>query len=163
MTEETRDRILRILDEHGVAYEHLRHGHVHRSTDAAKVRGTKLEQAAKALVLKEKKSGALVMFIVAGDRRLDLKSIKKDILCVKNVSLAPPEEVLERTGCTIGSVPPFGNLFNMQTYFDEHLKDTQEHIIFSAGTHHDSIKLKTKDFLHVTDPEVKSFSKPAGA
>lgn len=100
------------------------------------------------------------MFVLAGDRRIDLNTVKKDILKAKNVSLAPPEEILEKTGCTIGSVPPYGPLFDIPVYFDEHLKETQEEIVFSAGTHNDSIKMKTEDYLIVVRPIIKSYSKP---
>jgi len=154
------ERIIALLDQEGIIYEHLQHERVHSSHDAAKIRGTRIEQAAKALVLKEKKTGAFFMFIVGGDRRLDLKTIKKNILHVKNISLAPPDEVLARTGCTVGSVPPFGNLFAMPVYFDQHLKDTQKEIVFSAGTHYDSIKMTTQDFLRVVKPIIASYSTP---
>jgi len=44
-------KIVRLLDDAGVSYETFEHEHVHSSKDAAKVRGTKIEEAAKALVL----------------------------------------------------------------------------------------------------------------
>lgn len=161
MTTETFERIVRLLEEHHLPYEHLTHEHVHHSADAAKIRGNRVEQAAKALVLEEKPSGRIVMFVVGGDRRLDLSYIKKNILNVKNVSLAHPEKVLETTGCTIGSVPPFGNLFAIPVYLDKHLVDTQEEIFFSAGTHHDSIRMKTKDYVLAVRPLIAEYSKPA--
>ena len=161
MTQETFRQIRVFLDEQGIAYEHLQHGHVHTSQDAAKVRGTDIRQAAKALILKERTSGKLYQFIVAGDRRLDLNKIKKTILQAKNISLAAPEDVLAATGCTVGSVPPFGNLFGLPTYFDEHLQETQDYIVFSAGTHNDSIKMRTADFLAVTKPLIANYSKEA--
>ncbi|MBW2983065.1 YbaK/EbsC family protein [Candidatus Woesearchaeota archaeon] len=160
MAEEAFKRIKDLLDEKGVEYEHYTHDHVHSSKDAAKVRGTRLEEAAKALILKDRKSGRLSMFIVGGDRKLDLKTVKKDILGTKNVSLAPADEVLEATGCAVGSVPPFGQLFSLPVYFDRHLEETQEHIVFSAGTHHDSIRMRTRDFLSVVQPAVAAYSKP---
>jgi Ala-tRNA(Pro) deacylase len=100
------------------------------------------------------------MFVVGGDRRIDLKTVKKDILGVKNISLASPEEVLEATTCTIGSVPPFGNLFSIPVYLDKHLAQTQEEIVFSAGTHNDSIRMKTKDYLLAVKPIIKEYSTP---
>ncbi|MFP4524703.1 MAG: aminoacyl-tRNA deacylase [Candidatus Woesearchaeota archaeon] len=161
MAEEAFNRIKALLDEKGFDYEHFEHEHVHSSTDAAKVRGTRLEEAAKALILKDRKSHALSMFIVGGDRKLDLKAVKKDVLGTKNVSLAPPGEVLEATGCAVGSVPPFGQLFNLPVYFDRHLEETQEYIVFSAGTHHDSIRMRTRDFLSVVRPAVAAYSRPS--
>ena len=152
------ERIKKLLLHNGCSFELFEHAHVHTSEDAAKVRGTKLEEAAKALVLKEKVSGNLCMFIVAGNRKLDLKVIKKDILQVKNVSLAHPDEVLSVTGCPVGSVPPFGNLFGLPVFFDEHFVRTQEFMVFSAGTHTDSIKMSVKDFLEVVKADVRAYS-----
>lgn len=152
------EKILSLLK--GKDYEHLTHKHVHTSADAAKVRGTNIEQAAKAIVLRERKSGEFYMFVLGGDRRIDLKTVKKDILGVKNISLASPDEVLKLTGCTVGSVPPFGNLFGIPVYFDQHLLDTQEEIVFSAGTHFDSVRIKTQDYLDVVKPIIEEYSLP---
>ena len=149
--------ILGLLDENNVSYEHLQHDFVRTSQEAAQVRGVRLEQGAKALVLKDK-DGSFYMFVVGGNRRLDLKKIKNDVLHVKNISLAPPHEVHEKTGCTVGSVPPFGNLFGLPVYMDKHLITTQEELVFSAGTHHDSLKMKAKDYLRVVKPIVAEYS-----
>ena len=69
----------------------------------------------------------------------------------KNVALASPEEVLEHTGCTIGSVPPFANIFGLQVYMDNGLLD-RETIVFSAGTHTDSIIMKPSDYVNIVKP-----------
>lgn len=162
MARDVFERICALLYSHHVEYERLEHEHVHHSHEAAKIRGNKVEQAAKAIVLKERKEGRILMFVVGGDRKIDLRVVKKDILGVKNISLASPEEVLAATTCTIGSVPPFGNLFDIPVYFDKHLADTQEEIVFSAGTHNDSIRMKTKDYLSVVKPIVREYSVPIG-
>lgn len=160
MGKELFEKIKKLLNENKVEYELFEHEHVHTSEDAAKVRGTKIEQAAKAIIIRSK-SGKLAQFVLGGDRKIDLKIIKKEILGEKNVSLASPEEVLKATGCTIGSVPPFAKLFDepMQQYFDKDLLGTQEYIVFSAGTHNDSIKMKSVDFVRVNKPIVELFSK----
>lgn len=147
------NKIIALLQQYDISYEHLQHDYVHTSEDAAKVRNTKIEQAAKAIILQERKTKQLYLFILAGNTRINLKTVKQ-ILQVKNISLAPKEIVLEKTTCTIGSVPPFGNLFNISTYIDEQLVQTQQELVFSAGTHYDSIKMKTKDFLTIVQPIV---------
>ncbi len=151
------ERIISLLDSKGVSYIHMTHEHVHRSAEAAKIRGTRLEQAAKALVLQDKNE-EVYMFVVGGNRRLDLKKIKKGILHVKNISLAHPDLVLEKTGCSVGSVPPFGNLFGLKVFIDKNLVETQEEIVFSAGTHNDSIKMKVRDYISVVRPALKDYS-----
>jgi len=166
MSQETFLQIKKILDESKVEYNHITHEHVHHSSDAAKIRGTNLEDAAKAIVLKvefkdEKndstKSFKFIQAVLSADQRIDLKKLKI-LLQSKNVSLASPDEVLEKTGCTIGSVPPFGKLFNIQMYMDESLLK-KDLIVFSAGTHNDSIQLKAEDYYKILEPIVCEFKK----
>jgi len=157
-------KIKELLDKNKIEYSHITHEHVHRSEDAAKIRGTSLDSAAKAIIVKAEKKAAngekifeFFQCVIGGDKRIDLKRFKV-LLDSRNVSLASPDEVLERTGCTIGSVPPFGNFFNMKVYMEKSLLD-KDQIVFSAGTHNDSILLKPQDYLKVVEPVVELFAK----
>jgi Ala-tRNA(Pro) deacylase len=161
---ETFLKIKQILDDAKVEYTHLTHEHVHHSSDAAKIRGTNLEDAAKAIVLKAEfkddngyKSFKFIQAVIPASIRIDLKKLKI-ILDSKNISLASPEEVLEQTGCTIGSVPPFGKIFGIEMYMDESILE-KDLIVFSAGTHTDSIQLKAEDYYRVLEPIVLEFKK----
>jgi len=160
MSESTFLQIKELLDSKKVEYKHLVHEHVKTSEEAARVRGTRLEDAAKALICKVQNSGndgELIQAIIPGNERLDLKKLKL-ILDAKNISLASPDEVLERTGCTIGSIPPFGILWNIRMLIDEELLK-RELIVFSAGTHTDSIQLKPEDYMKVVDAKVVEIKK----
>jgi len=147
------EKILALLDASGVTYETYEHEHVHSSHDAAKVRGTKLEEAAKALVL-QTGSGVFIQCVVAGHRKLDLKKIKT-FLGEKNVALAPPDAVLRRTGCPVGTVPPFGNLFEppMRMIADQELF-SREHVVFSAGSHYHSVRMLANEWVTMTGAEI---------
>jgi Ala-tRNA(Pro) deacylase len=157
-------RIKSLLESEHIKFLHLEHEHVHRSEDAAKVRGNTIEQAAKAIVLKIKKPNsdsqghnyALIMCVLSGHKKIDLKKIKS-LLSIKSANLASPEEVLEATGCTIGSVPPFAPLFNMDLFVDKSITDQKE-IFFSAGTHNDSIRMSSSDYVSVLKPRVIDFA-----
>ncbi|MDD9953758.1 MAG: hypothetical protein OXR66_05470 [Candidatus Woesearchaeota archaeon] len=151
-------KIITFLDEHGVEYEHFEHEHVHSSADAAKVRGTKLEEAAKALIL-QSKSGKIFQCIVAGHRKLDLKAIKK-LIGEKNISLAHPDVVFQETGCKVGTVPPFGNLFEkpLQVYADKELL-TRDHVCFSVASHNHSVRMKSADWARLTNAAVHDIGK----
>ncbi|MCF7872555.1 hypothetical protein K9L97_05990 [Candidatus Woesearchaeota archaeon] len=151
--------ILNFLKERDVDFVHLTHDHVHSSKDAALVRGNSVEQAAKAIVLKCKnKSGVyeFVQYVVSGHRKIDFKSFRK-VFGFKSVSLASPEEVLDLTGCVIGSVPPIGPFFGLKSFLDVSILDN-EYIFFSAGTHNDSVKIKSSDFKNLFDFEIVSLS-----
>ena len=167
MTTETFLQIKAILDKANVDYTHLTHEYVRTSEDAAKIRGTKIEDAAKAIILKtEQKDNSdnntnntfdFIQAVIPANERIDLKKLKI-LLGSKNVSLASPDEVLQRTGCTVGSVPPFGKLFNISMYIDESILK-KDFIVFSAGTHNDSIQMKVADYLTILEPKVVEFKK----
>jgi len=151
-------KIITTLKAAQVPFEHFEHEHIVTSDDAAKVRGLSLTLGAKALVL-ETGNGKIVQCVVNGHRRLDLKKVKA-LLNEKNVSLAHPDKVLTASGCTVGSVPPFGNLFEppIPVYADEYLQE-QEFMVFSAATHNHSVKMKVKDWVEIVQPVIVDIGK----
>lgn len=150
--------ICELLDKHNITYTVLEHTPVYTSEQAAKVRGRgaeALKHGAKAMVLRS--GGTFYQFVIAANERMDFKRVKK-ILNSSSVTLATPEEVKEVTGLTIGSIPPFGNLFNLDVYVDKSLLQVEE-IDFSAGSHDKSITMKLKDYLEIVKPKVVNFRK----
>jgi Ala-tRNA(Pro) deacylase len=53
----------------------------------------------------------------------------------------------------LGAMPPFGNLYNLPVYVDKSLSEDEE-IVFNAGTHVDTIRIKYKDFVQVVRPKI---------
>jgi Ala-tRNA(Pro) deacylase len=161
MTIETFFAIKEILDSSKCQYTHLTHDYVKTSEDAASIRGTNIDDAAKAIILKAESVDSVPYFIQAvipANQRIDLKKLKIILGC-KNVALASPSEVFEKTGCTVGSVPPFAKaLFKIPTYLEESIL-SKEFIVFSAGTHHDSIMMLVRDYYRVLEPVVAQFRK----
>jgi len=148
-------RILNLLSEHGLSYQLLEHDFVHSSQDAARVRGTRLEEAAKALVLHDKTNGEFFLCVVSGHKRLDLKALKA-LRSSKNLSLAAPEDVLRVTGCKVGTVPPFPALLGLKGYATVLEKS---HVVFSAASHYKSIRMKSKEWRRVARMEVRVIQK----
>lgn len=142
------DELKKLLDEHKISHKCWMHAPVHTSEEAAKVRGVPLESGAKALVLRSE--GKFLMVVIAGDKKMDMKKVK-DVIKSKRLSLATPEEALQVTHCTIGSIPPFGNLFGIPVYLDISL--TKFPIInFSAGRHDTSIAMSVNDYQNAVQP-----------
>ncbi len=157
MAQEELKKILHLLDENNINYKHLEHEEIKKdSKSAAVVRGTKLEQGAKALILKTK-SGKLIQAVLPANRRLDLKKIKR-LLNEKNVSLVSPEIVLEKINCVVGSVPPLANLWGIEILMDKILLEKEE-IVFSAGTLTDSIMINPKDLAKVNGARIEEIIK----
>lgn len=55
--------------------------------------------------------------------------------------------------CEVGAMPPFGNLFDMSVYCAEALT-RQPELAFAAGSHTESIHMKTSDLLDLVRPMV---------
>lgn len=156
MSEEDVRKIKEILDSNNVEYKLTEHEPVYTSEQAAKVRGAEIKTGVKALVLKSG-DGKMILGLVAADRKIDLKKLS-DFSNTRDLKLARPEEVLERTGCEIGSVHPFGLIHNLATYMDESVLEN-EYVEFNVGLHTKSIRMKSKDLVKIIKPIIGGFSK----
>lgn len=149
------DEIIGLLKDHGVTYEVMEHEPVLTSEDAARVRNTPLAEGAKALVMYA--DSKPIMVVVSADKRADANAFKKTY-GVKDLRMATRDEAEKVTRTKIGAIPPFGNLFAIPLYVDKALT-ASEMIVFNAGEHTKSIRMKYKDFAKVTSPTVGEFSK----
>ncbi len=150
-------RIINLLSENHCAFETFEHAPVRTSAEAAKVRtGYTLHQGAKALIIKVKTSkadGRFVMLVIPGDLKFDNNKVKQ-ALSVKDTRFATEEEVAAITGgVQVGGVPPFGNLFSLETIADPKIF-ASERIIFNAGDRSFSVGMKSGDYKLVVNPEV---------
>jgi Ala-tRNA(Pro) deacylase len=60
-------------------------------------------------------------------------------------------------------MPPFGNLYGLQTYVDESLTHDRE-IAFNAGTHTEAIRMAFDEYRRLAEPVVVWFAEePASA
>jgi aspartyl-tRNA synthetase len=149
------DKIIDALNREKAEHEILEHKAVFTSKEAAKVRGTELKQGCKALICKTDEG--FIQAVVSGDKELDLEKLQKATL-FKSLNLANAADVKKKTNCSIGSVPPFGNLMGLKVYFDKSVSEN-EIVGFNAGSHTKSIKMKCKDLVKIVNPVVLEFSK----
>ncbi len=154
-TDSLYEKIVAFLDSAKVEYKESQHERVVTSEDAARVRNTPLMEGAKALLFYGDESP--VMLVIAADLKVDTKKVKA-LYSIKDLRMATPEEVKKVSGVEIGAVPPFGNLFRIPVYMDEGLRRS-ENIVFNAGLHTKSIRMKESDFETLVKPVVGIFSK----
>ncbi len=143
-----------LLTSQKIKFETLEHAAVKTSEEAAKVRGTKLEQAARALIWKTE--NGFIQSICSAAREVDEEKLKK-IAGVKKLELAKPEEVKKITGCEIGCVPPFGNLFDLKMFIEKSLAENEK-VVFNAGLHTKSIKMRFADFAKIVGERLGDFA-----
>ncbi|HWP85163.1 MAG TPA: YbaK/EbsC family protein [Terriglobia bacterium] len=144
-------RVKQYLDKEGVPYEHHVHRTAYTAQEVAAEEHIPGKMMAKTVLLKT--ATGLVMVVLPASSRLDLEAARR-ILGDPEARLASE---LEFTGafpdCDVGAMPPFGNLYGIPVYVDAALAEDEE-IVFNAGTHQDSIRMKYADFARLAKPTV---------
>ena len=146
-------RVLQHLDALGIAYEKLEHEPVTTSEAAAGARASRIEQGAKALIVKADEK--YYHLILSAALRVDNGKLRR-ILGTRRVRFATPEELRELTGCLPGAVPPFGNLFGLPVLMDDALL-AEETVYFNCGSHTISLRMSRADLVKATGAQVASF------
>lgn len=144
------ERLKAVLASAGVDFTHTHHEPVYTSADAAAIRGVSLRSGAKALILKG--NDDFFMAVLPADLALDSSRLRKAIGS-KRMRFANKDEVLEITGLTPGSIPPFGSVFGLTTVCDARLSEN-ERINFSAGSHCDSLQIRYDDYIAYENPRI---------
>lgn len=149
------EKIVEFLKAKKAKFELIEHEPVFTSEQAAKIRGAGLSQGVKAIVLKSG-SAKFVLACVPGDKKIDFKKLAQ-ICGEKKFALASPHEVLEQTGCEIGSVSPLGAVYPLETFFDKRILEN-ETVEFNAGLHTRSVRMSSKELVKALAPKIGNFA-----
>lgn len=152
MSQEEVDRIKKLFLDLNLHPIYLEHKEVITSEDAAKTRGFELKQGIKAIVLTNGK-GDFAVADVPADKKANVKKIAESCGWSKSsIGMATENEVLEKTGCKIGAVPPFGHKEKLKIFVDKGIYGN-EMSTFNIGLRTISVKIPTKEmkvvFEHV--------------
>ncbi len=150
-------KIVTTLEDNDCWYETFQHDPVRTSEEAVGTRpGYGLEQGAKAILLRVKKSKKnkwFVMLVFPADRRFDNTTVK-EYFDAKDIRFAMEDEVGELTdGVLPGGVPPFGNLFELPVYVAPELFNNEK-IVFNAGDRRFSVAMLSEDYRKLVNPTV---------
>jgi len=151
------ERLEHWLREAGVAFEIFEHAPVHTSEEAARARGTRLEEGAKALVVRAE--DRYVPLVLPAHLKAD-NALLRALLGTRKLRFATPEELSALTGCAPGAVPPFGNLFGLPVFVDEELC-RNERVAFNAGSNSVSVTMRRGDLVRLSGATVCRFARPA--
>jgi nondiscriminating aspartyl-tRNA synthetase len=154
--ENVRNEIIRLLKHHEMQFQHLTHAATPTSEDSARVRGTRLEEGVKSLILKGKNSKKNYQINIPSHLKLDMKAVAE--ATGEKCEFEDPEVIKERFGLIIGGVPPFGNLLNIETFFDEQIL-TYPQAAFNCGLLTESICMTPQDLVALVQPKLGRFSK----
>lgn len=148
------DRIKQQLDSAGYDYILTEHEPVRTSEEAAKIRGVDLKTGAKAMVVKSKDQYFLL--VLPANKRISWKKVKT-VLGVKDIRFATEEEAEKVTQVQMGSVPPFGNILQLPTFFDSEILKIDQ-LNFNPGSRRHSISMKSKDLVNLVLPQITNIT-----
>ena len=150
-------RIKTIFSDNNIDVNYIEHQPAITSEDAAAHRGFELKQGVKAILLTNETGWVIVN--VPADKKVDMKVVAEFIKWSKNKTrMATKEEVMQKTGCEIGAVPPFGHKEIIRILVDEDVLENEINT-FNIGLRTMSVKLKALDLEEVFEKMGASFGK----
>jgi Ala-tRNA(Pro) deacylase len=144
-----------LLDREGALYRVIEHEPEGRTEVIAKIRGNKIQQSIKSIVVQvrlNRKENLYCLANVPGDCRIDFDGIKAHFHA-DSVAFASREKAQELTGCMIGAIPPFSFNDQLQVLADP-LIQKNEDVVFNAGRLDRSIFMKLDDYLRIAKPQL---------
>ncbi|NBC04459.1 MAG: deacylase [Bacteroidetes bacterium] len=145
------EKLTNYLDKKGIKYVVVRHSKAFTAQEVAASAHIPGKDMVKTVMVKV--DDDIKMIVLPSTHDVDFKAIK-DTFDAENVELATEAEFEDMfPDCELGAMPPFGNLFNMDTYVAEVLTKDEE-IAFNAGTHKELVKMNYKNFEDLVKPEI---------
>ncbi|MBM4430017.1 MAG: YbaK/EbsC family protein [Chloroflexi bacterium] len=123
------------------------------ATEAAQAAGCSVGQIVKSLVFRGKESGRAVLVLTSGANRVNEQTLAQ--LLAEPVQKADPDFVRQRTGFSIGGVPPLGHVQPLPTFIDQDLMSYSE-IWAAAGTPNAVFRLTPADLVEISSGQVVS-------
>ena len=149
------EQLCMLLDREGAVYRVVAHEPEGRTEFIAQIRGNRLEQAIKSIVVQvrlKKKEHIYCLANVPGDCRIDLEGLKNHFNA-DSVAFASREKAQALTGCVIGAIPPFSFTDQLQVLADPLIQQNEE-VVFNAGRLDRSIFMKLNDYIRIANPKL---------
>jgi len=147
-------KLRNFLDENNVKYTTISHSKAYTAQQvahSAHISGKDIAKTVMVII-----DGKMAMAVLPANNQVDFDLIKEAI-GAKPVTLANEEEFKTFfPKCEVGTMPPFGNLYNMEVYVDKSLAKDHE-IAFNAGSHTELVQMAYQDFQNLVKPYVIEF------
>lgn len=148
------EKIIKYLDQKHVGYQILQHALAYTAMETAGAQHIPGKQLIKSVIVKA--DGKYIMCVLPSIHIINFDKLKK-ITQSKEIYLATEDEIKNLfPDFEVGAEPPFGDLFGLEVYVDRAVSENEE-IVFNAGTHTDTLKIKYKDFTLLTKSKEANF------
>jgi Ala-tRNA(Pro) deacylase len=158
-------RLKAFLNDSKVRYTAMQHPVVYTAQEIAAAQHVPGRQLAKCVLVKTDRGPILA--VLSAIYRIDLKRLKTAARA-KTAGIAKEADIKAQfPDVEVGAMSPFGNLYQVPVVVERILGESEE-IVFNAGTHTDTIKMRYRDFAALVKPKVGAFGqtvegKPAGS
>ena len=149
-------KLKEVLDRAKISYEVYNHPQAFTAQEIAASQHVSGREMAKVVILKL--DGSFAMGVLPANKMVSFERARF-ALRVKEVSLATEDEFARLfPECEIGAMPPFGELFGLPVYVDPAL-EKDETIVFNAGNHQQTVKMRYADFKKIVRPQVVALTR----
>ena len=153
------EQLCALLDKESAHYRVIEHEPEGRTELIAQIRGNRIEQSIKSIVVQvrlSKKENIYCLANVPGHCRVDLGAIK-DHFNADTIGMAQREKAQALTGCVVGAIPPFSFSDQLQLLADPLIQENEE-VVFNAGRLDRSIFMDLADYIRIAKPQLVSIA-----
>ena len=143
------EKLKRFLDEKRVKYVSIKHSLAYTAQEIAASAHIHGKELAKTVIVRL--DGKTAMAVLPASHRIDMELLRV-VAKAKSAELASEQEFRDLfPGCSLGAMPPFGNLYGMDVFTDTALAADEE-IAFNAGSHTELFRMDYKSFAELVKP-----------
>ncbi len=140
-----------------IKYTTAKHPVVYTAQEIAASQHVPGRQLAKSVLVNTDRGAVLA--VLPAIQLIDLKKLKS-VLRAHTLSIGKEADIKARfPDIEVGAMSPFGNLYQVPVIVDRGL-EMAEHIVFNAGSHTDTIKMRYRDFVALVKPKTGLFGQP---
>lgn len=145
------NRLREFLDESGVRFVSISHSQAFTAQEIAAAAHVPGRELAKTVMVKL--DDDLAMAVLPAPDQVSVSRLK-EISGASKVEIASEEDFADLfPGCELGAMPPFGNLWDLDVFVDQRLREDEE-IAFNAGSHSELLRLSYSDFERLVNPVI---------
>ena len=148
-------KLKEFLDAEHVKYVTIRHSKAYTAQEIAASAHIPGGDMAKTVLVKL--DGKMAMAVLPASHLVDF-DLLAEVSGASHVELASEREFEDLfPGCEVGAMPPFGNLYGMDTFVADRLAEDDQ-IAFNAGSHTELIRMAYADYEKSVKPRVMHFA-----
>jgi Ala-tRNA(Pro) deacylase len=143
-----------LLAREGAIFQVIEHPAEGRTVHITRIRGNRLEQAIKSMVVQVRlthKENIYCLANVPGDCRVDFEGLRSHFNA-DSAAMAQRGKAEALTGCIIGAIPPFSFNADLLLLADPLIKLNRE-IVFNAARLDRSIFMRLDDYARIANPQ----------